>query len=412
LLAHSDDADRQLEALRESQSGHQDEYIKNLHEKIAEQEDIIARQESVAEDNRVRSETQSKELNSLRPAAEKLLELEDQVKELTTENATLKRKANTLDNYQKKLEGLANVEKENALLRQQCDTYAENQKDYDHIHHRNETLMKSIEEYQSRFENYETEKMDEISRRKRLQEEIRRQEAQIESLNSRQLHDETFITSLQEQIRTNTSGALSSPSSPTRNGAAPMNLEEELERSEDVTPNYSLEISRLKAEIALLKSTSGGTTNLNLRKDLEEAIRVKKQLEERYQALNEDYALGQEQLNSIISNSTSEQLVPMINMLMSIGPIRIFNENYYRNDAMLQTRKLYLEANAELAAVKNQLIETQNELSSQNREILSARGDCKRYLLLYHSLNLNRFGPHFLLLYFAVNFFLWGLTLM
>jgi len=374
LLAHSTDADHELESLR----GHNDDehanYIRNLKNQIRERDDLIATQEQQIESDRIIKEKHQRELISLRPAAERLIELEDEVKELKTEKATLLKKSNMVDHYTKKLSQQGVIERENATLRRRVDTLEENQTEFDKVHEENTKLQTTIGEYVKRFDTYENEHVELTNQRKLLEEELRIRDAQVQSLQARQQHDEKFIDSLQEQIRTNTAGPPPSPDSPVVRPAG-LSLGEELEQSEE--PNHALQISRLQAENQLLKSSTAGTTNATLRIDLEEAERIRKRLEENLRDLTEKHAIGQMQLNAMLNNSSGEKLVQNIDRLMKLGPLQILTDDFYRNDAVMTTRKLYLEANQELSSAKSKLAELQAELSSRDRELLAARADRK-----------------------------------
>ncbi len=387
LLAHSADADHELESLRGSNDNDPTHFISNLKNQIREQDDLIATQEQQIESDRIIKEKQQRELVSLRPAAERLVTLEDEVKELRTENATLSKKSNMVDHYTKKLAQQSGIEKDNATLRQRVYTLEENQIEFDKVHDENAKLQTTIGEYVKRFDTYENEHVELTNQKKLLEEELRIRDAQVQSLQARQQHDEKFIDSLHEQIRTNTAGPPSSPDSPITRPVG-LSLGEELEQSEE--PSYALQISRLRAENQLLKSNTAGTANATLRIDLEESERIRKRLEENLRDLTEKHAIGQMQLNSMLNNYSGEKLVPAMDRLLSIGPLQILTDDYHRNEAVMATRKLYLEANKENSGLKSKLAEIQAELSSRDRELLAARADRKFILFLSKNIEANQ----------------------
>lgn len=374
LHDQNDRIEEQLRSLQESNSGDQAEYIKALRKQIEERDELIATHEQEAEASRITKEKQSRELASLRPTAQRLLELEDEVKVLKTENASLTKKANMVDHFQKKLELQSGIERENANLREKIDILQGNQKDFDKVYAENDALKTTIGEYKKRFQAYEAEVMTLTTQKATLQAEHRFSLERIEALTASKQHDEEFIRGLQEQINSGDQHQ-SSPKSPGRSGG--LTLEEELEQSDDPTPNYLLEISRLKAENQLLKSNTAGTSNATLRIDLEESERIRKRLEENLQELTEQHALAQEQLQAVISTSSPEKLVNIINDALNIGPLHILMEGFYRDDAVLHTRKLYLEANRELSSTKSKLAELEAALSSRDRELLTTKADRK-----------------------------------
>jgi protein HOOK3 len=373
LLERAEETDRQLKSIQSSNHSDQAEYIKNLIKRKEEAEDLITNQELRIEDDRKIKESQLKELNSLRPAAQRLIELEDQVKELKVENTALSKKANAGKNFERKLEAMKDVEKQNARLREQIDTLGENQRDYDKVYASNEVMKTTIEEYKKQFEAYELGVIEINTQKRVLNDELRAAQAKIFELESRKSHDDDYINQLQEQMRTNTSGPLS-PDSPTTTG---LSLGEELERSDNLAPTHDLEISRLRAENQLLKSNTAGTDNASLRIDLEEAERMKKRLEELNSELFEKHAIAQQQLQAIIGTSSVEKLVPAIDHFTILGALKILTKDCYRDEAILRTRNLYMEANQELSTAKSKLAEFQTDLTSRDRELLSAKADCK-----------------------------------
>lgn len=305
LLEHSNKQDNKLKAYENSDEGDQTDYIRSLNIRIQEQEDLIASQENQVESDRIARERLSKELATLRPAAQRLVEVEDEVKELKTANIALSRKANTVEHYQKKVEHMSIVERENTTLRERIDTLQGNQKDFDRVYDENTRIKATLKEYQQRFHSYELTYVELSTQKKHIEEQLRLRDDQLQVFTARQQHDEKFIDQLQEQIKTNSSDPMP-PDSPTAKQTG-LSLEEELERSEDPTPNLMLEISRLKAENQLLKSNTAGTTNTTLRIDLEEAERVKKRLQENLRDITEKYTIGQEQLSAMISESAGEK---------------------------------------------------------------------------------------------------------
>ncbi|OWP00877.1 hypothetical protein B2J93_2570 [Marssonina coronariae] len=350
LLEHSNKQDNKLKSFENSDENDQSDYIRSLNIRIQEQEDLIASQENQVESDRIAKDRLSKELSTLRPAAQKLVEVEDEVKELKTTNIALSRRANTVEHYQKKVEQLSVVEKENITLRDRLDTLQGNQKDFDRVYDENTKIKATLKEYQQRFHSYELTYVELSTQKKHIEEQLRLRDDQLQILTAKQQHDEKFIDQLQEQIKISSSGPVV-PDSPASKPAG-LSLEEELERSEDPTPNLMLEISRLKAENQLLKSSNAGTTNAALQNDLEEAERIKKRLQENLSDLTEKHTLGQEQLSAIISKSAGE-----------------------KEEAIAHTRRLYLEANQELTTAKAKLAELQSELSSRDRDLVSTRTD-------------------------------------
>jgi protein HOOK3 len=377
LLEILKERDATIESLRNSNNTEeQADYIKSLLNKLSDGENTIEAHEAQAEENRVKIAKYERELARLRPAAIALVEAEDKVKELEIVQEALRKMTNKVHHYEQKLARFSAIEKENATLKEQKQVLESNQKDYDQIHLQNTQMTEENAQYRSAFEAYERTASEAEENQRFLKDTIREKEATIESLNARLAHDERYIAELQESINSHNTG-VRSPDSPTGREAG-LSLEEELAQSEEQpAPNYDLEISRLKAENQLLKSNTAGTTNATLRADLENAERLRKRLEVQLQELHEKYAIGQEQLNALISTSAGEKLVKILDLLLGFGPLRILTEGFYRNEAISNTRKLWLDATKELATARSKIADLQTELTDRDRQILAAQADCK-----------------------------------
>lgn len=307
--------DKRLEALESASSGDQTSYIAGLKRQIEEQNKLIEKQESQASIDQETKESYNRELNSLRPIKARLVSTEDSLRELTQTNLELERKANQVDHFKRKLERQVAVEGENLRLREQLEVLEANQVAFDKVHEDNQRIKGTLKEYQKKFESYEMQIVEHSNQKHVLENELRLQNAMVEEMTERQRHDERYMRELQESLRTGSGGgAPDSPSAP----AAGLSLEQELEQSDDPTPNYALEISRLKAEIIVLKSSDRRTDDATLRNDLAESERVKKRLQDNLFELTEKHALTQEQLSAVISNSSSEKLVQFTISLLSV----------------------------------------------------------------------------------------------
>ena len=383
LLDQSREQSRKLAVFENNNDSGLKDWIDNLKVQLDEANELIAKQESQIETDRVTKEKQDKELTKLRPFAGRLQDLEDEVKELKIENISLLKKANTVDNLQRKIDIQSGIEKENTRLHEQLDVLESNQTDYDRVFAENERLKKTYEEYEKRFRSYELEVVDATSQRKALEENLRQKQHIIDGLVEKKRHDETYIADLQEQLNINAQFGISESVSPTGEiKAAPMSLEDELAQSDEPGVNYPLEISRLRAEIQLLRTTSGGLTNVELRKDLDEAEFQQKVLLEKNTKLLEDQAVTKDQLSALLSHSEDEMLVQAIDIITSIGPYQMLTNNYHRTAAISNTRKLYLDANQEIKKLKSTIAELNLQLSSKERELVEAKADRKLSLSL------------------------------
>ncbi|KAF4629634.1 hypothetical protein G7Y89_g8512 [Cudoniella acicularis] len=358
------------EALEKSHGGDHTGVINDLKKRIRDDENLIERQEQQLDDDRVLKANQERELRDLRPAAQALLSLQDEYQVLKAQKEELSKKANTADNFKKQIESLSDVKETNTRLREQIDTLESNQKDYDEKTLENQKLRAS--ETLSRQKYHTALEANNVmtSELNLFRQQNRELTDQINVLKHQINKDEEIINSLQEDKHINNSfPSPGSPPSPSMR-AAPLNLQEELERSNEHT-NYPLKIQRLETELALLKSNTAGTTNTNLRLDLDESDRAKKRLEENLQELEEKYIIGQNQLDALISKLANEKLVSVLNL----GDYTLLTNEFNRDEAIATTRKAYQETKSELVLTKAKLAEAETELTKVTRELLAARAD-------------------------------------
>lgn len=370
----NEDLQKKNRILDDASHGDQAQYIHVLQTKIEECETLIETQEQQIEDNRTTVERLNRELTS-RPSLERLEAINDELRMVKVDNASLTKKANTVDHYKRKLESVKTTEDDNKRLREKLDILQSNQTFFDEVIVERDQANNTVIEYGKKFEQYENREVDFEAQIRTLREELRNRDSEVDLLKSKVEHDEEYISELQAQIRYGDQPSLS-PDSPTP-GAGHLTLEEEL-----AGPNYDLEISRLKAANQALKNSNGGSTLASLRIELDESERVRKRLEKNLQELTERHAIGQEQLKAIITTSTGQKSVEAVEAARKVGHLdmHILTNGYYRDETIAHTRRLYLEANQELSTTRRKLNELEAELSSRDRELLETKADRKSIL--------------------------------
>ncbi|KAF7899066.1 uncharacterized protein EAF01_008279 [Botrytis porri] len=347
LLDETKEQDRLIKQLQETVNhGGKSEYISRLEKRLEDSEQLIASQEQQLEDARVNRELKNKELVSIKNTRD--LETQDRLKELEVENSALLKRANKVDHYEKKLAQQNAIEKENARLREQLDVLQENQKDYDKVHMENELLKTTRREYMKVLEGQENTITDLKNKGMALEEELRSRMEEIELHLERQRHDEKYINELQERVDSH------SPEEPSGGG---FSLEDELNRSDSPNePNPSLEISRLKAELQVLKSNEGGKANAELRAELQKAEMEIRRLREKTQELKEAHAISQDQISTIMGD-------------------RSFLPTDEAERAKSSGQSLYRDATKEIERLNHAINELTAKLTSNERDLLRARAD-------------------------------------
>lgn len=370
LLDENREQERLITQLQETiNHGGKNEYLLRLEKKLEEAEKLIAIQEQELEDARVDGERRNKELASIKYSRD--LEIQDKFKELEVENSALLKRANKVDHYEKKLAQQNAIERENTRLREQLDVLQENQKDYDKVHMENELLKTTRSEYMKVLEGQENTITDLKNKIMRLEEEIRLRADEMELALERQRHDEKYINELQERANSQ------SPAEP----SGGFSLEDELNRSDSPQePSPQLEISRLRAELQVLKSNDGGKANAELRSELQKSEMEVRRLREKTQELKEAHAVTQDQLSTIMGDksliTSDEALVLAVDKMMEIGRFQLTLDDFHRDRAKSAGQSLYRDATLEIEKLNQRINELSAKLTSVERDLLRARADC------------------------------------
>ncbi|PHH55077.1 Protein Hook -like protein [Ceratocystis fimbriata CBS 114723] len=363
---------RELDVLRKiTQDGASDsQIIKALEDKIKEQDELIANQESQVEDDRVLKTKLTNELNSLRQKSELAEQLDDELKELKYRMEELSRKANAAERYKQKLEGQQHLQREVQNLQFEKDQLQETLKEHERLILRNQALEKTLAEVRRLHSAAEGEVYELTTLKQTLEEDIRAFQHQLTLMEERKNHDERFISELQEQLN----NGETRPTAHTPSGVTSgFSLEDELEDAGGSQPNLQLEISRLKAENTLLKKGLGGSSEAShLKEELEEERRKHMRLKEQHDEIMTKNALAEDQLSSLIQKAVDggwDSYVP------TYARESVLIEHYYSDEALKYLSDRLKKTTAELETERIKVEELERLVSDKERELLSARTD-------------------------------------
>ncbi|KAH6997071.1 hypothetical protein EDB80DRAFT_584565 [Ilyonectria destructans] len=362
--------DRELEVLRKAtQDGaNSAESIKVLEAQVHEQMEIIARNEELIrkyERNLAHLESEVQRLTQKSIEAD---ELRDQVMEWKHKAEELEKKANTAERYKQKLESQQHLVREVQNLQYEKAELQDQLRSLTSDHERSDRTRKAEDELTKMITQSEQHLWDERHQKTQLMKDMTALEEEVVRLRARQSHDENFIKDLQEQLQNNSEPQGGIPGD---SGAA-FNLEDELNSAaEDGQVNLPLELSRLKAENALLRSTVGSTGDtMTLRKELDEEKRQRAHLQQSFNDIFEKHAVAQDQIEALIKNMTDEGLVRALEE--STGT-NILTGEYYRTQAFVNLRTQCMQANFELEQSRKQAKDLEAQVADQGRELLDAR---------------------------------------
>lgn len=367
--------DRELEVLRKAtiDGANNAEIIKNLEIQVHDQMELIARQEeTMRRDERIKSQLEA-EVQKLTLKCQETEELRDQATEWKHKAEDFEKRANTADRYKQKLESqqylvkeVQNLQYEKTELQDQIKILLDDQD-------RGARTKKAEDELTKMITQSEQHLWDERSQKNQLIKDITALEDEVIRLRARQSHDENFIKDLQEQLET---GAGSQSAAPGE--SLGLSLEDELNDAvtEDAPPgqvNLPLELSRLKAENDLLRSTIGSGDTAPLRRELDEEKRQRAHLQKNYNDIFEKHAVLQDQMEALINNMTGEGLVKAIDEACRSNGTHILTSDYYRTKAFLNIKQSHLQLEFELEQSKKREKDLSAQVSDQGRDLLAAR---------------------------------------
>ncbi|KNB12958.1 hypothetical protein FOXG_12660 [Fusarium oxysporum f. sp. lycopersici 4287] len=372
--------DRELEVLRKAtiDGANNAEMIKNLEIQVHDQMELIARhEETIRRDERIKSQLEA-EVLKLTEKCKEAEELRDQATEWKHKAEDLEKKANTAERYKQKLESqqhlvkeVQNLQYEKTELQDQIKILLEDQD-------RGTRTRKAEDELTKMITQSEQHLWDERSQKNQLIKDIAALEDEVIRLRARQSHDENFIKDLQEQLE---SGGAAQSAEPGALGVAG-NLEDELNdaATEDGQPsqvNLPLELSRLKAENDLLRSTVGSGDTAPLRRELDEEKRQRAHLQKNYNDIFEKHAVLHDQMEALINNMTGEGTKAFLNIKQSLLQCEFELEQSKKREKDLsvqvadQGREL-LAAKAQLSALDKEGADALKELKSADVTIISS----------------------------------------
>lgn len=368
--------DRELEVLRKAtQDGaNSAESIKVLEAQVHEQMEIIAKnEETIRQTNRIKAHLES-EVQRLTQKSIQHDELRDQVTEWKHKAEELEKKANTADRFKQKLEAqqhlvkeVQNLQYEKADLQEQLRSILEDRERSDRTRKAEDELTKMITQSEQHL-------WDERNQKTQLMRDLAAAEEELMRLRAQRSHDERYIQEQEEQLQ-------QAQTAVSQAGASNANfsLEDELNTA-NIAPKdegqtkLPLEISRLKAENELLRSTLGSTGDAALmRRELDEEKRQRARLQQNYNDVFEKLAVAQDQIEALIKNATGEGLVKALDEVKSSEGTHILTGQYYRELAFINLRTEFLQASFEVEQLKKREKDLVAQVADQGRELLAAR---------------------------------------
>ncbi|KAI0429031.1 hypothetical protein F5Y09DRAFT_343137 [Xylaria sp. FL1042] len=373
------DENGQLQKQIESEVGNFDRHRLQRH--LKENETLIANLENERNALAEERERLLKDKARLEAASQKAEQLVDENQELKAKNEELSKKANMADNLRKKLEASKYQEAELASLRSEKMDIA---KTYDQLTHANakiETLKRESEAYASKMQGYEIDIANMRDQKLALVSQNQDYAIRISELEQTKQIDEAAYKDLQEKILMIDPSAVIDDTP----AARPTSLEDELNGSNNMVSMRSLEIQRLQAENAVLKSSIGSESDKGQLLQQMEDLRTSRQaIQDKYNDMFEKFTVGQKQIDVLIQNMSEKGLVETLQACYDMDSrFKWLMSDYFREEAYSNLRTQVLAEQSRSKQFERQLEIIKEQLADKERNLLEARGDCKAIFLEY-----------------------------
>ncbi|KAI1634166.1 hypothetical protein F4809DRAFT_619862 [Biscogniauxia mediterranea] len=341
------DENEQLHKQIESEAGNFDRH--RLQRQLKENESLIANLENERNFLVEEKERLIKDKGRLEAMSQKAESLIDENQELKSKNEELSKKANMADNLRKKLEALKPLEAELKALQNDRIDLAKAYDELENARLRIETLKRESEAYATKMQGYEIDIANFRDQKLLLAAQNNELRLRVGDLEQRSQLDEAVVKDLQEKVM------MLDPSAATEDSpvARQTSLEDELSESTNTLSLGNLELQRLRAENAVLKSSIGTETEKGqLIQEIEDMRASRQAIQDKYNDIFERYTVGQNQLDALIQNMGQS------------------GEEAYSN---LRTQVLAEQTRTK--QVERELETIKQQLSDSERALLEARGD-------------------------------------
>ncbi len=373
------DENEQLHKQIESEAGNFDRHRLQRH--LKENETLIANLENERNSLAEERDRLLKDKARLEAASQKAELLVDENQELKAKNEELSKKANMADNLRKKVEASKHLEAELASLRNDRMDLA---KTYDQLTFANskiETLKRESEAYASKMQGYEIDIANMRDQKLALVSQNQDIMIRLGELEQRSQLDEAVVKDLQEKVLMLDPSAAMDDSL----AARPTSLEEELNDSSNMISMRNLEVQRLQAENAVLKSSIGSETDKGqLLQQIQDLRNSRQAVQDKYNDVFEKFTVGQKQIDALIQNMSEKGLVETMQACYDMDPeSKWLMSDYFREEAYSNLRTQVLAEQSRSKQFERQLEIIKEQLADKERTLLEARGDCKAIFLEY-----------------------------
>ncbi|KAI0406932.1 hypothetical protein F4802DRAFT_555074 [Xylaria palmicola] len=361
----------QLQKQIDSEAGNFDRH--RLQRQLKENETLIANLENERNALVEERERLLKDRDRLEAASKKAEELIDENQELRAKNEELSKKANMADNLRKKVEASKHLDAEVATLRNQKMDFTKVFEELSNTTTRMETYKQEGEAYASKMQEYEISIADMRDHKLALMSQNQDLLIRVGELEQRSQLDEAVVKDLQEKIMMLDPSAVMDDSLTPR----PSSLEDELNNTSHTISMKNLEVQRLQAENAVLKSTIGLESDKgHLVQEMEDLRNTNQTIQEKYNDMHEKFTVGQKQLDILVHNLSEKGLVKAMQACYECSPdTKWLMSDFIREEAYSSLRTQVLAEQNRSKHFERQLEAVREQLADKDRALLEARGD-------------------------------------
>ncbi|KAG8526267.1 uncharacterized protein KY384_000260 [Bacidia gigantensis] len=277
--------DDQLKRLSSVNSQREQSSVRELENKISQQEELISRHESDLTKAHTQLQESQREKKKLFEESDRLQKLQDDYDATKLELEKQSRKANTVDKYVQKLQTSQAAERERDALRQELEEVRTEIASAASLQRENLKLQKTNDEVSRTLAQIEREHGELHVSTKQLRLKCGRLSQQVDDLNERFAQDQETIAEFRE-----TKGDVPNPASPTNNNQ----LDGELLMSSERDTDLKSRLSTLEKDLA-----DRDATITNLRQERDEAKATSDEHSKELRKLQQDTIVIENSFNQV-----------------------------------------------------------------------------------------------------------------
>jgi chromosome segregation ATPase len=371
--ATNEDLTQRLKTAEEElEKGEHDEEIQNkiryLNEKITERDAIIEGYESQMMEQQDKIDDQEKQLKKVGDAPQQLRALRDEVSGLRYENEILTKKANSVEHYKQKLERVRELEGEKEDLEAELEQYKNESNETTELKRQIESLKTAQSRYQTALSQLEVELYESNHSRQTLVHDTQILHERLDAAERKVEEYQEMNDNLHARLMNATGRPGLFDDSDDESDAA----KKEADLGNEMAANdRAVEVSRLKAEIALLRRDADpAMANAELRKQIDVLQANFKALQAKYEGVFGELGAAREQLRQLLM--AEGDATRLVEIAHTVAPLGIMDPDFARDTVVKDLTLQLSSARDEVAVLNKRNIKLASELEETKRKLLQS----------------------------------------